>query len=273
MVLEKEHRLERFTRSAWIVLALLAFAAAWGHARAQSQQPEKQSASPAGHDHDMPGMNMPGMNMGGAPNHEMSGQQQADAEAMHAMGPGHFMESAHMRMTPMRPASEKDRQRAEQLIARLREIIEPYKDYRVALDDGYRIFLPQMPQTEYHFNNYWNGFVESFTFDPTRPTSLLYKKTKDGWELTGAMYTAPRTATLDQLDERVPLSVARWHEHLNLCMPKRNTQSPNWKIFGLEGSISTESACDEAGGRFYPQIFGWMVHIYPFAAAEKTFAH
>ena len=262
-------------KSAWLILpALLALATAWGQTRAQSQTTAKQADSPAAHDHDMPGMNMPGMNMpglGGAGAN--NGQQQAEAEAMHAMGPGHFMETAHMRMTPMRPASAKDRQRADQLLATLREVIEPYKDYRVALADGYRIFLPEMPQHEYHFNNYWNGFVESFTFDPTRPTSLLYKKTADGWELTGAMYTAPRTATLDQLDERVPLSVAHWHEHLNLCMPKRNTPNPNWKIFGLDGSISTESGCSEAGGRFYPQIFGWMVHVYPFAAPEKIFAH
>jgi hypothetical protein len=260
---------------AWLILpALLVLATAWGQTRAQPQTTAKQADRPAAHDHDMPGMSMPGMNMPGMGGTSANnGQQQAEAEAMHAMGPGHFMETAHMRMTPMRPANAQDRQRADQLLATLREVIEPYKDYRVALADGYRIFLPDVPQHEYHFNNYWNGFVESFTFDPTRPTSLLYKKTADGWELTGAMYTAPRTATLDQLNERVPLSVAHWHEHLNLCMPKRNTPKPDWKIFGLDGSISTESGCSEAGGRFYPQIFGWMVHVYPFAAPEKIFAH
>jgi hypothetical protein len=26
-------------------------------------------------------------------------------------------------------------------------------------------------------------------------------------------------------------------------------------------------ACSAAGGRFFPQLFGWMVHVYPF---EKT---
>jgi hypothetical protein len=38
------------------------------------------------------------------------------------------------------------------------------------------------------------------------------------------------------------------------------------------GSISTQETCDAAGGRFYPQIFGWMVHVYPFSAPEKIFA-
>jgi hypothetical protein len=269
---------------AWILLlGLLGLGAVWAQSHPQSPgtQPAAQQQPAAGaHDHnmpgmDMPGMNMPGMDMGtpGGSGRGMSSEQQAQAEAMHAMEPGHTMDMAHMRMTAMRVATPKDRERADQILTTLREAIEPYKDYRAALADGYRIFLPQMPQGEYHFTNYWNGFVESFTFDPRRPTSLLYKKTRDGWELTGAMYTAPRTATLDQLDERVPLSVASWHEHINLCMPRRTTPNANWKIFGLNGSITTENACTEAGGRFYPQIFGWMVHIYPFAAPDKIFAH
>jgi hypothetical protein len=215
--------------------------------------------------HDMPGMsrNEPPERPG--EDHGMSMNQQAQAEAMHAMAPGATMDMAHMRMTQLQPANAGGRKRADELLAAVRDFIEPYKDYRVALADGYRIFLPQMPQHEYHFNNYWNGFVESFTFDPTRPTSLLYNKTRDGgWELTGVMYTAPRTATLEQLDERVPLSVARWHQHLKLCMPRRDTPA-NWKLFGLNGSITTEEACTDAGGRFYPLIFGWMVHVYPFA--------
>jgi hypothetical protein len=37
--------------------------------------------------------------------------------------------------------------------------------------------------------------------------------------------------------------------------------------FGLNGSITTEAACDAAGGTFLPHIFGWMVHMYPW---EKT---
>ena len=264
---------------AWMILpGLLALAAAWAQVRPQSpetQRAQQAQPAPAAHDHDMNDMNMPGMNMGTPSGNDgsMNSQQEAQAEAMRAMEPGHTMDMVHMRMTSLRVPSAKDRQRADQILAVLREVIEPYKDYRAALADGYQIFLPQMPQHEYHFNNYWNGFVESFTFDPARPTSLLYKKTRDGWELTGAMYTAPRTATLEQLDQRVPLSLARWHEHLNLCMPRRAAGGANWKLFGLNGSITTEDACRDAGGRFYPQIFGWMVHIYPFAAPDKIFAH
>jgi hypothetical protein len=266
------------SRVAWMILpGLLALAGGGVPLRAQARAEQPPPTTQA-HDQDMQNMDMPGMNMGASPDgsgkpHGMSTEQQAQAEAMRAMAPGQVMDMAHMRMTALRPANEKDRERADRILAAVRQFVEPYKDYRVALADGYRIFLPQMPQAEYHFNNYWNGFVESFTFDPTRPTSLLYKKTRDGgWELTGVMYTAPRSDTLEQLDERVPLSVARWHQHINLCMPRRDTR-PNWKVFGLNGSITTEKACDEAGGRFFPQIFGWMVHVYPFAPPDKIFAH
>jgi hypothetical protein len=193
----------------------------------------------------------------------------------HMMGP-------HMRMTNPREATPDDWARADQVATALRDSISKYKDYRVALADGYRIFLPNVPQSVYHFTNYWHGFLEGFTFDPTRPTSLLYKKTKGGgqgkggydqageYQLIGAMYTASKTATLDQLNERIPLGVAQWHAHTNLCLPKAGLRGKvDWTRFGLEGSITTLAACTQAGGRFYPQVFGWMVHVYPFEPSRE----
>ncbi|MGH9539495.1 MAG: hypothetical protein ACRD3H_16335, partial [Terriglobales bacterium] len=62
-------------------------------------------------------------------------------------------------------------------------------------------------------------------------------------------------------------SIAQWHAHINMCLPpsdKRNEAwGPNAK-FGLAGSITTKADCEAAGGKFMPQIFGWMVHVYPF---------
>lgn len=236
-----------------LITASLLFGATLHQVQAQSASPVNSQETPA-RQHDG---SMPGMNMDDTGNH-------AQAGAMQTMAHGHHMDSAHMRMTPVRPATAEDRSRADQIAATLSDAIEKYKDYRVALTDGFRIFMPNLPQTQYHFTNYWNGYLEGFTFDPARPTSLLYRKTKDGYELIGAMYTAPRTASLAELDERVPLGVARWHQHTNLCMPKRGEAAhADWTKFGLTGSISTEEVCKEAGGRFYPVIFGWMVHVYP----------
>jgi hypothetical protein len=167
-----------------------------------------------------------------------------------------------------------DTQRANEIVGQLRSGIEKYKDYHVALADGFHIFLPNVPQPEYHFTSYSNGFLEAFTFDPSRPTSLLYKKTSTGYELVGAMYTMPKRATEDQLNARVPLSVAMWHLHTNLCMPPRaELKNADWTKFGLKGSIASKGACDAAGGRFSPVIFGWMVHVYPYEdSLDKIFA-
>jgi hypothetical protein len=179
-----------------------------------------------------------------------------------------------MRMTAPRRSSPEDLGRANEIVEQLRSGIEKYKDYHVALNEGFKIFLPNVPQEEYHFTNYENGFLEAFTFDPARPTSLLYKKTGGGYELVGAMYTMPKQASEEQLNERVPLSVATWHLHTNLCVPPRGGhRKVDWMKFGLRGSISTQEACDAAGGTFHPVVFGWMVHVYPYEnTSAKIFA-
>jgi len=41
-------------------------------------------------------------------------------------------------------------------------------------------------------------------------------------------------------------------------------RNADWTKFGLHGSIISEDACSEAGGRFHPIIFGWMTHVYPY---------
>lgn len=180
----------------------------------------------------------------------------------------------HMHMTTPRPETAEDQKRAEDIVEQLRAGIARYKDYHVALNDGFKIFMPNVKQPEYHFTNYKNGFLEAFTFDPARPTSLLYKKTADRYELVGAMYTMPKWATEDQLNERVPLSIATWHQHTNLCLPPRGERlTADSTKFGLRGSITTQEACDAAGGRFFPVIFGWMVHVYPYEdTTAKMFA-
>jgi hypothetical protein len=210
--------------------------------------------------------NMPGMDMEEAKANE--------AHAVHDMTPGQPLPNAHTYMTAARPQTSEDVARAKEIVDQLRGGIAKYQDYRVAFADGYKIFLPNLKQTEYHFTNYRNGFLEAFTFEPSRPTSLLYKKTSTGYELVGAMYTMPKRATEDQLNERIPLSVATWHLHTNLCMPPRGQlASADWTKFGLLGSIATEESCDAAGGRFHPVIFGWMVHVYPYEdSLDKIFA-
>ena len=87
--------------------------------------------------------------------------------------------------------------------------------------EGYRIFLPTVPQEVYHFTDYAAAQQEYMGhFDPAHPGSLLYVKNASGdYVLVGAMYSAPADYTHEQLDAMIPLSVARWHAHTNICLP------------------------------------------------------
>ena len=181
--------------------------------------------------------------------------------------------AGHMYMTVLRAPQPGDQQKADALVAAAKAAMAPYQDYHKALADGYEIFLPDVPQAQYHFTKYEYAFEARLHFDPNRPTSLLYKKTADGgYKLVGAMYTDRVDATEDELNDRIPLSVARWHQHVNFCKAPAGQKAayfgPDAK-FGLLGSITTLEACEAAGGVFHPHIFGWMVHVYPYESDAK----
>jgi len=176
--------------------------------------------------------------------------------------------AGHMFLTSLRPIQPGDQQKADAVAAAAKQAMEPYQDYRKALADGYRIFLPNVPQPIYHFSKAENGRAARWTFDPLKPTSLLYKKTSDGgYKLVGVMYTDRVDASQDELNQRIPLSIARWHQHTNFCKAPAGDWAeyfgPNAK-FGLMGSINTREACEAAGGVFIPHVLGWMVHVYPY---------
>lgn len=227
----------------------------------QSQQQQSQD--------DMAGMNMEEMH------HDATKDPGAARSATDSMS-DHMDMNPHMFMTALRPENPGDEKRALEIVGVLAESIGKYRDYKVALEDGFQIFGPNVSQKLYHFTNYRYAYEASFAFNPAHPTSLLYKKVDGGYELEGAMFTARKNATEDELNERVPLSVARWHKHVNLCLPPKGAGRQEWggKEFGLGGSIATKDACDQAGGRWVPQIFGWMVHVYPYESdPAKVWAH
>ncbi len=190
-----------------------------------------------------------------------------------ASGSGMSGMSGHMHMTEPRPQAPGDQHKADAIVAAAKKAMAPYEDYHKAIADGYEIFLPNVPQRQYHFTNTANALAARLQFDPSKPTSLLYQKTADdGYRLVGVMYTDRVDAPLEEIDDRVPLSIARWHQHVNFCKAppghKAEYFGPNAK-YGLLGSIDTQEACDAAGGTFYPHIFGWMVHVYPLEKDSK----
>lgn len=204
------------------------------------------------------------------PDQAMSGDLDAATQAMSHHHEDHEHMGAHMHMSELRDRQPGDQEKAQHVVDQVRQAIEQYKDSNVALADGYKIFLPNIPQKMYHFTKTAYAIEASFYFDPAKPTSLLYEKNGGEYKLIGAMYTAPYRFSENQLNDRVPLSMAQWHQHVNFCRPPKGHEremlmkNPQ---FGMQGSISTQAACEAAGGSFIPHVFGWMVHVYPW---EKT---
>jgi len=257
------------------IVSVLICSAAWGQTSGSSSDSASSSNQQSPNQQSMSGMGM------GISAHDMSKMKEmrkgaaesadeedndASSHAMHSME-GHMDMGPHMKMTALRQPKPGDAARAQLVADQARKASEKYLDYHAALDDGFEIFHPEVPQKMYHFTNYRYAREAFLHFNPEHPTSLLYEKHGDDYKLIGVMYTAPKRFTEDQLDERIPLSVAQWHEHVNFCAPpagKRSEMLLPHPQFGLRGSITTQEACDAAGGTFRPVIFNWMVHVYPF---------
>jgi len=246
----------------WILLILNCVV--WG----QTQSPASSQGSSGSRD-SMPGMDMSQHNLSGMkdmPSDSDHDQSEASAHVMHSME-GHMDMGPHMKMTALGQPKPGDQARAQKVVEEARKAADKYLDYRVALANGFKIFHPEIPQKIYHFTNSGYAMEAQFHFNAEHPTSLLYEKHGNDYKLVGVMYTAPKRFTEDQLDERIPLSVAQWHEHVNFCIPpadRRKEMLGPHPEFGLRGSIATEDRCDRAGGRFLPVVFNWMVHVYPF---------
>src|SRR5438128_2424179 len=138
----------------------------------------------------------------------------------------HMGDVSHVELSPSRIATPADSARARAVVEKLRAAIAKYRDTTAAVRDGYQMFLPGLKEQKvYHFTNNRRAIKEAFRFDAAQPTSLLYEKGRDGrFELLGAMYTMPKNTKPDRLNDRIPLGVARWHKHVNWCLPKNNEQ-------------------------------------------------
>ncbi|HEX4681712.1 MAG TPA: hypothetical protein VH277_03325 [Gemmatimonadaceae bacterium] len=236
-----------------LILAAAFVGGAAGAARAQKPAPAPAADS---------------MRMAGMADHAM--------DDMHGAGMDVNM-AKHMELTPERAATHEDSVRALKVAAELKRAIAKYQDTTAAVADGYHMFLPNVKQQRvYHFTNTGRAFKEAFRFNPAEPTSLLYKRGTDGkLHLLGAMYTMPRRASMDRLNDRVPLGIARWHKHVSWCLPKKGESerfsertADGKPKFGPESAIATKAACDAVDGEFHPTLFGWMLHANVFEGTE-----
>jgi len=203
----------------------------------------------------------------------MAGMDMSGHDDMADMGPSMAAMAGHMYITPLRPKQPGDDEKVKAVVAALKASMERYKDYRKALADGYYIANPKLTQPQYHFISQANTREADLHFDPSKPTALLYRRTPTlEYKLEGAMYTTSPDATEDELNERIPLSIVRWHRHVNFCeAPEdrvKDYQAAHPK-FGMFGSIKTEEECKAERGIFHPYIFTWMIHVFPYESSQK----
>ncbi len=213
---------------------------------------------------DMPGMSVTSTDPSGNPCDTVMGSM----KGMSVMGQSMAAMSNHMCITPVRLPQPGDEDRAKAVVAQVKATLEKYKDYKKAIADGFIQGNPSVDQPQFHFTNDANAKLADTTFDPTRPTSLLYFRTPmQKFKLEGVMFTARPNASEDELNQRIPLSVARWHKHTNFCAApasKVKEYFGDHPKFGMFGSIHTKEACDADGGTFLPVVFTWMIHVFPY---------
>jgi hypothetical protein len=211
---------------------------------------------------------------------QVPGQDQREMEMMGDSMPA----GKHLVVTPHWPLRPGDQAHADSLVNAARAALARYADVAVAEQDGYRMFAPKAKgQKVYHYGNRMNALKARWTFDPAAPSALLYQPEPHGTlRLIGAMYTAPATLSLEELNQRIPLSIAQWHEHTSICLPPGTTlasarsrqgfggRNPQ---FGPRGSITTEAACTAAGGTFKQRMFAWMVHVNLFESPDQLWEH
>jgi hypothetical protein len=183
------------------------------------------------------------------------------------------MKMGHMQMSLKAETAPGDQERAAQILAAADAVLSRYRDVKTAVRDGYKPFFPtgRMGE-EIHYTNYRYRRKEQHTVNFSQPGSILYKRTPEGLEAVGVMYTAPADSSPQQLDAIVPLSIATWHRHVDFCGGPRNLPAseqfgPNAR-FGPQGSIHTEGDCKAAQGLWIPVVLEWMTHVYP-KAQEK----
>jgi hypothetical protein len=180
----------------------------------------------------------------------------------------------HMQMSVKGKPQPADTPKAQHIVATARGVVAHYSDVNTALRDGYKPFHPtgRMGE-EVHYTNYRYNRLEQQHVNYDHPGSILYKRTPEGMQAVGVMYTAPQDSTADQLNAIAPLGIATWHRHVDFCggprsAPLKEQFGPHAK-FGVAGSIHTEEACKEANGLWIPVVFGWMTHVYPNAKSAS----
>ena len=162
-----------------------------------------------------------------------------------------------MAYTATRAATAADTARALDVVHRLRASISRYPTVASAESAGYKTSLQgsmeHMGRMIHMTRPRPLAGIDSF--DPATPQAILYQRDEAGqFRLAGGMFVAPQNATEADLDARVPLSVVRWHRHVDVCRGPKGEMNPRYHQW------LTQADCDKAGGRWRPAS-RYMLHV------------
>jgi hypothetical protein len=178
------------------------------------------------------------------------------------------MMGPHLQISVRTELQPGDEAQAEAVLKGARAVMAQYRDVKAAERDGYKPFAPTGAiGEEVHYTHFWRAGAEKNGFDASRPGSLLYRRTAQGMQIVGVMYTHKPDAAPQELNRRVPLSIGIWHRHVHFCgwpsdAPKHEYDGPAPR-FGYFGSIADQATCEAARGFWIPVALGWMTHVYP----------
>jgi hypothetical protein len=193
----------------------------------------------------------------------------AGATRLAAQSDESSMAHPHMAFTAARAGTPEDSARALAVVDRLRAAIAPYQTLADAEKAGYhsRRDIEMVKDGKLlHAAKWPRRPGQTQAFDPAAPQALLYRRGSDGeFHLAGGMFVAPPGATANDLDAMIPLSVAHWHQHTNICV------TGNRRSFKLVPRATTAEECQKAGGRFRAES-RYMVHVMTDAGNDLAMA-
>ena len=158
-----------------------------------------------------------------------------------------------MTMTPITGTpSAADMQKVASVLAATKAATSQYVTPMLGMEAGYTHHTRFTPYA--HFSNYRYAGLATMSFDPARPTSLLYAVVQGSPTLAGVMYTAPASDTPAQLAQILPSTIVSWHQHMDIC----------YLAQGVRTGV-TQAACQSQSGTWAAKS-QWMVHAWIFLA-------
>ncbi len=133
------------------------------------------------------------------------------------------------------------------LIADIRVATQRYQDMERAKADGYAQISGNVPLEGYHFHR--PGIAG---FDYTQPSTLLYIRTNEKWQLVGLEYALP-----GQRPAETPFPGVAWERHLARC------RYADWQEFPAPSRDRCPQAHPDTKSpvaAWYPDL--WVLHLW-----------